>query len=150
MPQRLGGDAARVAVLVQLAGAGHAQLGLQRTRQVVDALVDDARVVAGLVGRDRALALEHLQVEVGEPGQQLARRRQAEDAAADDGEVALAARAAHPCLSDQSYGIRSENGSSREISSGSCGWLAQLAIIAGAAPMPLTPFQTMGGIRTSA
>src|SRR5437016_4386226 len=143
-------DAPRVAVLEQLTGAGHAQLGLQRSGHVVHALVDDARVVAGLVGRDRALALEHLKIEVGKPGEQLAGSRQAEDAATDDGEIALAAGSAHPCLSDQSYGMRSENGSSREISSGSCGWLAQFAIIAGEALMPLTPFQTMGGIRTMA
>ncbi len=55
----LEGDAAGFAVLVHGGGASHAELGLQRARRVVDAGVDDSRVVAGLVGPDRRLALEH-------------------------------------------------------------------------------------------
>ena len=92
-------DLPRIAVLVQLAGAGHAQRRLQRSRLVVDALVDDAGVVAGLVRRDRPFALQHLQRQLRMAASQLAGRGQAEDAGTDHGEIALAAGAAHPCLS---------------------------------------------------
>ena len=59
LPQRSCAMPALVAVLVHLARALHAQARLQRARRVVDAGVDHARVVAGLMGAELALALEH-------------------------------------------------------------------------------------------
>ncbi len=76
-----------VAELVQLAGAGDAQLGLQRAGRVVDAGVDDAGVVAGLVGGDAVLALEDHHGGVRPAVQQLAGGGEAEDAGPDDGDV---------------------------------------------------------------
>jgi hypothetical protein len=95
-------DAALLTVRVQLAGAGHAQLRLQRARGVVDALVDDARVVAGLVSGDAPLPLQHLHTQARMPRQQLAGRRQPQDAGPNDDEITLTAGTAHPGLSDQS------------------------------------------------
>ena len=50
----------------------------------------DAAGVPGLVAADSSLGLQHAEARPGAPGQQLARDRQAEDAAADDGQVAFA------------------------------------------------------------
>ena len=76
-----------VAVGVQLLAAGGAELGLQGARGVVDAGVDDAGVVAGLVEGDLRLAFEDEDARVRVAVQQLSGRRQAEDAGADDGDV---------------------------------------------------------------
>ena len=76
-----------VAVLVERLAALGAELGLQRPGRVVDARVDDAGVVAGLVGGDVGLALEHEDARVGVAPQQLAGGREAEDAGADDDDV---------------------------------------------------------------
>ena len=59
LPQRSYADSVLVAVLVQGVAAGGAELGLEGSGRVVDARVDDAGVVAGLVGGDLGLALEH-------------------------------------------------------------------------------------------
>ena len=85
LPARLRLDPIRGAVLVQPVGARPAQLRLQRARLVVDALVDDAAVVRGLVRAQRRLALEHQHLAPAQ--RQLARRRQPDDAAADDRDV---------------------------------------------------------------
>ncbi len=76
-----------VAVLVQRGSALGAELGLQRTRLVVDARVDDAGVVAGLVDGDVGLALEHEHARSGLAQQQLARGGEAEDSGPDDDDV---------------------------------------------------------------
>ena len=86
------GDAARLAVGVQLARAGDAQARLERARLVVDAGVDDAAVVARLVEADDGLALQHAEAAAGVAGEELARDRHADDAPADDDEVALLGR----------------------------------------------------------
>ena len=83
------GDAARVAVLGQLAHALDAQARLQRAGHVVDAGVGDARVVAGLVVGEPVLALEHDDAAAGVAARQLARDGEAEDPAAHDGDVRL-------------------------------------------------------------
>jgi hypothetical protein len=87
-----GGDPADVAVLVQPAGAVDAQAGLERAGLVVDARVDDAAVVARLVEADDVLALEHAEGAAGMAPEQLAGDGQADDARADDDEVASLGR----------------------------------------------------------
>src|SRR5438445_12309330 len=52
-------DPPPLAVLIQLARSGDAQARLQRPRLVVDAGVDHAGVVAGLMAAELGLALEH-------------------------------------------------------------------------------------------
>ena len=80
-----------VAVLIELARAGYAQTRLERSGPVVGPAVDDAAVVAGLVGADLGLLLEHCDRGVGPARECLAGDGQAEDSGADDGEVVLAA-----------------------------------------------------------
>jgi hypothetical protein len=85
LPARLGRDAVGVAVRVQRVRPLAAEPRLQRAGRVVDALVDDAAVVGGLVRAEPRLALEH---EHPPPAQrELARRRQPHDAATDDRDV---------------------------------------------------------------
>ena len=88
LPQRSKGISGCFAVLVEQRGAAHAELGLQRARRVVDPGVDDARVVAGLVGRRPRLLLEHADALGGAAAAQLAGDGEADDATADDGDVA--------------------------------------------------------------
>ena len=64
-----------------------AEAGLERTRRVVEAGVDDAAVVAGLVGRELRLALDDQDPQPGPAHEHLAGGREAEDPAADDEEV---------------------------------------------------------------
>ena len=64
-----------------------AEAGLERTRRVVQAGVDDAAVVAGLVGRELRLALDDQDPQPGPALEHLAGGREAEDPAADDEEV---------------------------------------------------------------
>src|SRR5207247_4423989 len=83
------------------------------------------------------------------------RRRRVSDGAvlADEIEdlAAQRLRALHqPWRRSQRYGIAGVAGSSRSISPGSWGSVAQLATIAGTVPTPLKPFQMPGGIVTSA
>ena len=85
------GDAVLVAEVVQPADALDAQPRLQRAGLVVDAGVGDAGVRAGLVHADAVLALEHDDPGVRVAALELARGRQADDAGADDREVAVAA-----------------------------------------------------------
>ena len=94
LPVRRAGDPALVAVLVELARPGDAEPRLERPGLVVDARVDDAARVAGLVGGDRRLALEHGDPEAVVAQGQLARDREADDPGADDDEVAFAGRSA--------------------------------------------------------
>ncbi len=98
LPQRWAVDAVLVAVLVQRAGAADAEVGLQRPRGVVDALVDDAAVVAGLVRGDPGLALQHDHLAPRHPVQELTGDGQPEDAAADNGKIAIAVGAGHAAL----------------------------------------------------
>ena len=79
LPAALAGDLVLLAVLVHLAGALHAQARLQRARRVIDARVDHARVVAGLVGSDLVLALEH-----ANRGQRVASGQRSRDGQPDD------------------------------------------------------------------
>jgi hypothetical protein len=86
------GQAALDAVVVQLARALGAEAGLERAGRVVDAGVQDAGVVPGLVEALDGLALEHRDGAVGAACQQLARDREADDAGADHDDVGLRAR----------------------------------------------------------
>jgi hypothetical protein len=91
----LAGQALALAVLVHLVGPLHAQPSLQRAGDVVDAGVDHARVVPRLVDGELRLALEHADARAGTASQQLAGDREAEDAAADHGDVAAVGSLAH-------------------------------------------------------
>ena len=91
-PQRSWGMPALLAVLIQLPPSLHAQPGLQRAGRVVEARVDDARVVAALVGGELGLPLEHADRRSRTAVDQLAGDRQADDPAPDDGEVAALGR----------------------------------------------------------
>ena len=71
----------------QQRGPRRAQLGLEAARLVVDAGVHDAGVVAGLVGGDPVLLLEHHDPAPGPPADELAADGQADDAAADDADA---------------------------------------------------------------
>ena len=93
LPQRSLAIAALFAVLVHLARALDAQARLQRAGHVVDAGVDHAGVVAGLVGADVGLALEHAHRRAWIARDQLARDRETDDPAADDRQVAALGRA---------------------------------------------------------
>ncbi len=64
-----------------------AELGLAGARTVVDSRVDDAAVVAGLVGGQLPLFLHHRHPAPGVPAGQAEGRRQADDPAAHDGDV---------------------------------------------------------------
>ena len=87
-----GREPARLAVVEELARALGAEARLERAGGVVDARVQDAGVVAGLMeARDR-LALEHRDGAVRRARQQLARHREADDAGAHDDDVGLFAR----------------------------------------------------------
>src|SRR5689334_8158339 len=59
------GDLLLVAIPDQFGPAGDAEAGLERARLVVDAGVDDAAVVAGLVLPDLRLLLQHHQARAG-------------------------------------------------------------------------------------
>ena len=83
----LDGDPLLGAVRLQRVLALAAEAGLQRARRVVEAGVDDAAVVAGLVGREPLLAFDEHEADVGPSAEHLASGRQAEDAAADDDDV---------------------------------------------------------------
>ena len=92
---------ALLAVREQLGRALGAQAGLQRAGRVVDAGVQDAGVVAGLVeARDR-LALEHGDRAVGLAAQQLAGDGEADDARAHDDDVRLLPRHGGRCYPDR-------------------------------------------------
>ena len=75
---------ALLAELPRHRGAPSAQRGLQASRLVVDAGVDDATVVAALMGGDVVFLFKDGDVDAGEADRQLARDRQAEDARPDD------------------------------------------------------------------
>ena len=87
LPQRSYGIAVLVAVLVEGVAAGRAELGLQGAGGVVDARVDDAGVVARLVGGDLGLSLEHEDSRVRVAAEELAGGGEAEDARSDDDDV---------------------------------------------------------------
>src|SRR5215207_434622 len=82
-------DAPPLAVRVELGGAGDAQPRLQRARRVVDAGVDDAAGMAGLVARDPGRRLEHRDADAVVAQRQLARHGEAHDPGADDHDVGL-------------------------------------------------------------
>ncbi|EKA60922.1 hypothetical protein B277_10049 [Janibacter hoylei PVAS-1] len=78
------GDAPLARVVAQQPDPAPAQAGLERARWVVDAGVDDPRVVAALVGGDRRLLVEDDDLGVGPGPLQLARGGQPEEPGADD------------------------------------------------------------------
>ena len=86
------GDFAVVAVGVELARSFDAEPRSQRSWSVVDAGVDDAARVAGLVRAKLRLALENADSRIGVPLGQLARDREPDDAPTDDREVTFARR----------------------------------------------------------
>src|SRR5436309_15223536 len=75
------------AVVVHRARPFHAEARLQRSWLVVDAGVDHAGAVAGLVCGQLALALEHAYAAPAAAREQLARHGEPENAPADDGDV---------------------------------------------------------------
>ena len=77
-------DAVLGAELPQHRSAPTAEPGLERAGLVVEAGVDDAAVVPGLVGRDAVLLVEHGDLGAREPARHLTRHGEAEDARADD------------------------------------------------------------------
>src|SRR3954447_9820282 len=81
------GDPLLVAVRVDVAAPSDAEPRLQRSGDVVDPRVHDAAVPCSLMRRDLRLLLEHEHAQVGVTQKRLARHREAENAAADDGEV---------------------------------------------------------------
>ena len=78
------GYPALVAVGPEHGAAGGAEVGLLGAGGVVDAGVDHAAVVSGLVGGDLRLLLEHDGALPGKVEDKLPRRREADYAAADD------------------------------------------------------------------
>ena len=78
------GYPALVAVGPEHRAAGGAEVGLLGPGRVVDAGVDHAAVVPGLVGGDLGLLLKHDGTLPGEVQDELPRRREADYAAADD------------------------------------------------------------------
>jgi hypothetical protein len=80
-------DPALVAIREQRGRPGRTESGLLRTRRVVEASMDDPARAPRLMERELGLGLEHDDARVGTTMQQCARRRQSEDAAADDGDV---------------------------------------------------------------
>ncbi len=123
---------------------------------------EDARHAMGLAGRELVTPPLRSRCDDRHLGRPL------HGAAEPQGVAARRGRPAEPALSDiaqvvgepahivgqrwttaQSYGIRSENGSRRSVSDGSCGCVAQLATIADSV-MPLKPVQMPGGITISA
>ena len=81
------GDAVLLAEVDQLLLAGHAEARFQRAGRVVDAGVQDAAVMAGLMLADLALFLQQHQPQARPAVQQFQRRRQPDDPAADDRDV---------------------------------------------------------------
>jgi len=81
------GDAVLGAEAVERLAARDAVACLERARQVVEAGVHDAAVVSGLVGGHAILGLEHRHRRPRALGERQ-RGGQADDAAADDGDVA--------------------------------------------------------------
>ena len=78
------GDRVLGAEVTQQAATAGAQLGLEAAGLVVDAGVHDAGVVTGLVRGEAVLLLEHHHLGARTPSYDLARDRDAEDAATDD------------------------------------------------------------------
>src|SRR5262249_30326530 len=74
-------------VTVESLLALRAEPGLERTRRVVDAGVDDSRVVAGLVGCDLRLLVERDEAEAGALLEQAARGCEPENARTHDHDV---------------------------------------------------------------
>ncbi len=87
-------DCLLFAVSDQLGRAGDAKPGLERAGLVVDAGVDDAAVVPGLMLPDLCLLLEHDQSRAGPPAQNLARSGQPDDPRPDHHDVAAPVRTA--------------------------------------------------------
>ena len=96
---------------VQVAGALDAEPRLQRAGRVVDAGVDDARVVAGLVRADALLALDDVHAQVGVAQQRLAGDGEPEDPGADDDEVA--GRVAHAAILSRAMAVAQRVGDRR-------------------------------------
>ena len=84
------GKVALGAVLLQQLPPARAELGLQAAGAVVEAGVDDAGVVAGLVGGEPILLLEDHHAHSWSAQGDLASDGQADDAASDDADALLA------------------------------------------------------------
>jgi hypothetical protein len=85
----LGADPARLAVLVKRARAFDAEPRLQGAGTVVDAGVDHAARVTGLMRADPRLALQHRDLRTGVTEGQLPRRGDPDDPRPDHEEIAL-------------------------------------------------------------
>ena len=92
LARRLAGNAAFIAIADHFRRSGDAQLGFQRTGRVVDAGMDHAAVVAGLMLSDLALFFEHDDLGARAAAQYLARGRQSENAGAGHHDVAVPGR----------------------------------------------------------
>jgi hypothetical protein len=98
------GDPALLAQVLHEPRALDAQARLERPGGVVDARVQDAAVVAGLVAADLGLALEHRHAPARVAQDQLARDGQPDDARADDDDVGVGR--AHPRSKRQRSSVR--------------------------------------------
>ena len=99
------GDRVTLAELVHPARAVDAELGLERARLVIDAGVEHAGVVAGLVTSNLLLALEQRDAQSRLAIQQLVRECQPDDATTDDRKIALLdARGGHQAVWPASTG----------------------------------------------
>ena len=70
-------------------GAGDAQLRLQRARAVIKSGVDDAAVVAALVGGEAGFLLQDGEAQGGEAARDFQGGGESDDSAADNDEVEL-------------------------------------------------------------
>ena len=84
------GDTVLATELEQPRAATDAELGLERTRRVIEPRVDDPAVASGLVGRDLWLFFEDDDGESGVGAPDRVGCRQPDDPAADDGDVGAA------------------------------------------------------------
>ena len=109
-------DPPLVAVRVKLARPLHAQARLQGAGLVVDACVDDPARVTGLVPRDPGLALEDRDRGTVVAPRELAGDGEADDAGADDHEVARLRGICRMCLQNAMSGCRQRGESSVQMS----------------------------------
>ena len=93
------GDLSLLAVADQPFCALRAETRLERARRVVDATVDDPAGTAGLVQADLRLLVEDGDPQARMSQRQRARRRQAQDAGAHDGDVGSVAHRPSVCTS---------------------------------------------------
>jgi hypothetical protein len=90
LPAPFGGNAFLLTVGIYLARALHAEARLERAGRIVDAGMDDAAVVRGLVLADRGLLFQHRKPESRVPPQQFPPRGQPDDARTQNSNVVTA------------------------------------------------------------